>query len=281
MRRWYIVFFVSLLVIFFGWIYAASRHPYVAAHVSLESEVRATVRSPAPVASSSEPTVRVPILIYHSVRPDFGGQTKSQTEYSVTPEELDAELAYIHSHGYTVISLDELQKDILTGTTSPVAKPVVLTFDDGWKNEFEYALPILKKYNDTATFFIFTNPIGRDKRFMTWDDVHVLESAGMTIGAHSLSHPYFPKLTPEEMRREVADSKKTLETHLGHPVLHFATPFGFTSPQLVTILQESGFTTGRTTYWGATHSASDVMKLSGYLVERDMKKYAWVLEKAK
>ena len=228
---------------------------------------------------ASTTSVRVPIFIYHSVHPDFEGETKNQKSFSVTPLILEAQFRYLYDHGYTVVSLDDLERFVALGTTL-VPKPVVLTFDDGWKSEYTYAFPLLKKYGFTATFFVFTNPIGKDSRFMTWEDVQELDAAGMTIGNHTLSHPYLTKLSLEEERKEVVQSKKVLEEKLGKSVTHFASPFGQSSDQLVALLKEAGFTTGRTTFWGAMHSKDDLLHLSGYLVERDIKRFMWVLEKA-
>ena len=243
--------------------------------VIASSSPNSTIQSSASVAS-----VRVPIFIYHSVYPDFGGETRVQKGFSVTPEIFEKQLAYLANNGYTAISLDDLERYIKLGTTT-VARPVMLTFDDGWKNEYTYAFPLLKKYNMTATFFIYTNPIGKDKRFMTWEDVQEMDAAGMSIQGHSLSHPYLTKMPIDQERREVVESKKKLEEKLGKKVTHFASPFGQTDERLVSLLKEAGYSTGRTTVWGATHSERDLMSLSGFLVERDMRQFIWVLEKAK
>lgn len=229
----------------------------------------------APVASSTPDALHIPIFIYHSVRPDFASETKNQKEFSITPATLDAELKYLHDNNYTVISMDQLAFDLQNATTSGVSKPVVLTFDDGWENQYIYALPLLEKYHVTATFYIYTHPISRSPNFMTWDQVLALDKAGMTIGSHTLTHPYLSKLTPDQLHAEVFDSKKILEEHLGKPVVHFASPFGYTSPELVTLLTQAGYTTGRTTYKGSFHSKADIMRLTGYLVKPNMLDFAW------
>ncbi len=269
-----------LPALFSGWLYSYTHVSY-ANVISADAVVQSATTTPAILASrGSSVPVRVPIFIYHSVYPDFGGESKSQKNYSVTPEEFDIQLKYLKDNGYTPVSLDDLERFVREGTTT-VPKPVVLTFDDGWKNEFANAFPLLKKYGFTATFFIFTNPIGKDSRFMTWEDVKELDAAGMTIGDHTLTHPYLTKLPIEKERAEVFESKKKLEEKLGKRVTHFATPFGQSNEQLIRLLREAGFTTGRTTYWGAMHSKEDLMSLSGFLVERDIKKFEAILLRAK
>ncbi len=234
-----------------------------------------------PEATSTEEKIRVPILIYHTASPDRPGITNEQIAFSVTPQILEAQLAYLSDHGYTAISMDELVHDIAVGTTSPVAKPIVLTFDDGWESQYAYAFPLLKKYHMTATFFIYPNPIGRDPRFMTWDQVRELRDGGMTIGDHTYTHPYLSKLTPAQLTHEVVGSKTVLEQELGQPVTHFASPFGYTSDALVSLLKSAGYVSGRTTYPGASHSQEDQFALTGFLVHRDLRDFEWMVAFAK
>jgi len=191
----------------------------------------------------------------------------------------EAQLQYLQSNGYTSITLDELALDIKNGTTSPISKPVVLTIDDGYRNQYEYALPLLLKYHDTATFFIYTNPIGKDPKFMTWDEIKGLDAAGMVIGAHTLSHPDLSKVTLEQLRTEVLGGKQTLEDHLGKPVQHFASPFGYVSGALLSLLKDADFTTGRTTSnIGTFHSAKDVFRLTALLAPRGIDNFIQILK---
>lgn len=231
----------------------------------------------APIVATTTPgSVRVPILIYHTVHPTHSGETLAQIRYNVTPQVFEKQLMYLQDRGYTTISLDQLVSDIQTGTTT-VAKPVVLTFDDGWVDQYTTVLPLLKKYGDSAIFYVYTNPISKDKRFMTWDEVRALHEAGMTIGSHTLSHPYLSKLTPDQLRREVVDSKHVLEERLGIEVKDFASPFGYSNDAVVALLNEAGYATGRTTYKGTTHSENDVLKLTGYFAPQTMHDFEWIL----
>ncbi len=282
-RSEYIVLGVSVTllmgVIGFSHVHrAAATASAVAQGASAAEALHTATTTPASVATSTNAApVRVPILIYHDIRPDYPGETAAVKAFTLTPDELDAQLSYLSDHGYTAISLDDLAHDIQTGTTSPIAKPVVLTFDDGWQNEYVYAFPLLQKYHFTATFFIFTNPVSKKDTFMTWDEIIHLSVAGMTIGDHTLSHPLLSKLTPEQLRKEVVDSKSVLEQKIGKPVTDFASPFGYTSEALVTLLKQVGYITGRTTTKGIMHSAADQYALTGYLVHRDLKDFIYIL----
>ena len=231
-----------------------------------------------PIQGSSPGAVRIPIIIYHRVRPDFPSESEAQRSFSITPQLFEQQLRYLQDQGYTAISLDEFVRDAELGTTSPAAKPVVLTFDDGWQNQYSYALPLLEKYHMTAVFYIYTDPIGKYPEFLTWDEIKTMDAAGMTIGSHTLSHPHLSSLSPAQLRNELFESKKVLEDHLGKSVVHFASPYGYTSDALVALLKEAGYQTGRTTYKGAYHSRDDLLHLTGFPVRRDFKDFTWLLQ---
>ncbi len=209
----------------------------------------AVVRSVAPanVASSAEP-VAVPILVYHIVRPAYPSDSAELKKYRVTPGIFDAELAHLRGKGYHVIGFQQLEAHFASSTPLP-SKPVILSFDDAWEDQYQYAFPILEKYHDTATFFVFTNAID-SRGFFTISELKTMIAAGMTIGDHSKSHPYFTHLTAtSSLVREIIDTKRTLETELGVPVIAFAYPFGQYNPRVLAYVQKAGFLFGRGDGW--------------------------------
>lgn len=218
-----------------------------------------------PVADS----LKIPIFIYHSVRPYTSGESTIQDTYDITPQLFEQQLAYLHDHNFTAISLDDLAKDVTSGTTSPIQKPVILTFDDGWENQYTYAFPLLKKYHMTATFYVFADPIGKKKHFLTWNQLREMDEAGMVIASHTLSHPYLQNLSADELKKEIVESKHILETELAKPILHFASPFGYTSPEIIEIIKDAGYKTARTTYKGIYQSKDNLLQLRGILVNDD------------
>jgi peptidoglycan/xylan/chitin deacetylase (PgdA/CDA1 family) len=217
-----------------------------------------------PAPSPVQGSVKIPIFIYHSVRPHIAGESMMQEAYDISPELLEQQLKYLKDNGYTAITLDQLVTDIEMGTTSN-SKPVVLTFDDGWENQYKNAFPLLKKYHMTATFFIYTNPIGT-LHYLTWDEIKEMDAAGMTIGDHTLSHPYLKKLSIDQLTKEVTQSKTIIEKHLGKPVVHFASPFGYSNPNIMAVVKAAGYNTARTTYKGTYHTKEELFKLRGVLV---------------
>ncbi len=142
-----------------------------------------------------------------------------------------------------IIGLDDALA-LMTGDDPIYGRYICITFDDGFKNWTENALPILKTFDAVAAFFVATDYIGtdidndRDKllgfydsgdklmEFMTWDDCRVLVDAGMIVGSHSVHHAHLADLDEDAARVELLDSKQAIEDALGQPCDHFCCPFG-------------------------------------------------------
>ena len=201
-----------------------------------------------PVAAPATATTSVPILVYHIVRPSYPTDSKAVRALAQTPEVFDAQMKYLSVAGYHVIAFSDLERHFADGAPLP-PRSVIISFDDGWSDQFTYAFPILKKYHYTATFFVFTNPIGR-RGFMTWDDLRTMRDAGMTIGSHSLSHPFLTKIAlPNVLRNEIYDSKKVLEKNLGITVHEFAYPFGQYNAGIAALVRDAGYASARGDYY--------------------------------
>jgi peptidoglycan/xylan/chitin deacetylase (PgdA/CDA1 family) len=199
--------------------------------------------------------LRVPILAYHSVAPREAGTPAGSNAYVVTPETFDAQMTYLRDEGISVVSLSALV-DALAGEGAPLpTRAVVITFDDGWINQYRHALPVLRKFGYTATFFVFTNPIGRDDRFVTWDQLREMQRAGMTIGSHGWTHPHMKSLAPKDLQREVDGSRRTLRQQLNAPVDFFAYPFGEHPPDVEAAVRNAGYRAARGFPGGPSNSA--------------------------
>ncbi len=222
--------------------------------------------------------VRAPILVYHAVRSAQASDTDYIKQFSVVPDVLDRELKYLKDNGYTTITFNQLADHFATNAPLPL-RPVIITFDDGWQNQYRNAFPLLKKYGFTATFFVFTNAINH-LGFLTWDQIKDLDKNGMTIGGHTSSHPYLYQITdPNVLKYEIIDSKKLLETNLGHPVDNFAYPFGYYKDATVKFVREAGFRTARSAFKGLYHNKDDLFTLRGVLATSDYNKFVQELNK--
>jgi len=218
--------------------------------------------SQAPETASDQ--VSVPILIYHSIRPYRTADLAGVRKYITTPEALDEELAYLKENGYVSIDFDDLANRLQSGKALP-PKPVIISFDDGPETQYTYALPLLKKYSYTATFFLFTNAIGR-KHYLSWEQVIELSAEGMQIGCHSRFHPYLTRISDEnQLWDEIAGAKERLEARLGKPVTAYAYPFGQYNEHIVDLVKKAGFACARGTYPGIVHSKEDLFALTGLI----------------
>lgn len=227
-----------------------------------------------------EKAAKIPVLVYHSVRPHIAGESAYQDAYDVSPELLESELVYIAKGGYTTIAFADVEKYWKDGTPLPT-KPVILSFDDGWKNEYTYAFPLLKKYHMKATFFIFTNPIDHKKsHWMSWAEVLEMDKAGMEIGGHTRTHPVLTKIvTDKELDKEIAGGKAIIEQRLGHSIFVFAYPFGLKDARVEAAVTRAGFTLARTVLSGVWNDPATTLDLHGTLSSDKLTDFTKLLNK--
>lgn len=201
--------------------------------------------------------VQVPILMYHKIRDYKEKDSKKAKIFITTPTAFEEQMKYLHDHGYNVISIDDLMK-AFNGAPLP-DKPVIITFDDGFNSQYTYALPILEKYRDTATFFIYTDAVSAYGDYMTWEQVHDLASKGMTIAAHTKSHAKLTKIKSRKgIEQEILGSKKVLETEMNIPIVYFAYPYGLYNAEVIDVVKESGFLAAFGVVQGKTEKTSNM-----------------------
>jgi len=155
---------------------------------------------------------------------------------------------------------------------------VGLTFDDGYRNNVEYALPVLKKQGFTATCYGVSSMMGAtnswdaglvaEKPLMALSDWHTWRDAGMDVGSHTRTHAKLTELTPNEARMQIADSKRELEQALGCEVQHFCYPYGWFSPEHRDMVQQAGYRTATTTVRGRVHADADPFAMNRIMVAR-------------
>jgi len=176
---------------------------------------------------------RILVLAYHSIGIDRG-----RDKYQINPVLLDRQLGYLNLR-YKVIPLLDLV-DILKSGKGLRHDYVALTFDDGLKNNFSEALPILKKYNFNATFFITMDNIGK-KDYLGWDEILLLKREGFELGSHAIKHLPLPGLPYNQAREQIFSSKLLLEERLGSPVKYLAYPFGSFDKNIINLAKAAGF----------------------------------------
>lgn len=195
-----------------------------------------------------------------------GGLTLPILLYHKTPPDLDRQLTYLEHHGYTVVDLDAAARAVAGDTAGLPAKPVVLTFDDGFSDQLN-AFDILKRHNMKATFYIINGGAtsgwcigaGRNAHphgecgdaYLSWDEIRLLDRSGLvTIGGHTLDHLNLASLSAAEQWRQIADSKTEIEQQLGHSIRHFTYPMGAFTQTTIHQVVAAGYTTATTTIAG-------------------------------
>lgn len=187
---------------------------------------------------------QIPVLMYHSIskKPEIVGHPYFET--NTFPETFRSQMEYLHRNGYSSVSLAEIYS--LSCVPKSEGKTVVITFDDGYADFREYALPVLSELGFFATVFVPTSYIGiKRKEFMgrecmTWSEIRECMKHGTHFGSHSSTHPRLDRLTFVNMEDELKNSKMELEMHLGKEIDSFSFPFAFpeTDKRFITRYQE-------------------------------------------
>ncbi len=234
--------------------------------------------SHAQTATSTARIARLPILIYHSVRPYYPGITNLVKEYTVPPDIFEDQMKYLRDNGFTVVTFDDLSAYFQAGAALP-AKPVMVTLDDGWENQYIYAFPILKKYKYVGTFYIYPSVIGK-KHFLIWPEIKEMIAGNMVIASHSQSHPELPKITdPVLLKKEISGSKEVIEKELGIRIMDFAYPFGAYNDQSVQMVKDSGYRSARTVRAGVRADSSAPFTIDGIIITGDFNRFVSLVNK--
>lgn len=216
----------------------------------------------------------VPIMMYHHV--DEEGKDRADT---ISPERFRQHMEYLKVNGYQVIGLDELVQGIKARQKFP-HNTVVITFDDGYEDNFLYAFPILKEYRYPVTIFVCPDFIGKEIRgesFLSWEELEIMKNAGISFGSHSMTHAYLPNMSIENMRYEVGESKRILQEQLGVPIKYFAYPIGGFTRNTKNMLQKFGYEAAVTTNRGHDRFDHDIFEINRIRFgERDVSSfYMW------
>lgn len=193
--------------------------------------------------------IRVPILIYHYVEYVKDKGDTIRQSLSLTPYTFEEEVKTLADAGYTFMTNAEVT-DALNGKTLLPPKPVVLTFDDGYKDFYTDVYPILKKYHAKATAYIISGFIGYPNNMDPLQVAEIARSGLVEIGAHTVHHAWVKGLPEKDLVYEVVQSKKTLELLTGKPVVSFAYPYGAFDVPAIQALAAAGFTSAVSTIPG-------------------------------
>lgn len=234
---------------------------------------------------------QIPVLTYHHVNYHSGDTV------TVTPEVFAAQLKFLHEEGYQTLSADELF-DFAAGTKKFAGKSVVISFDDGWLDNYLYAVPLLLKYQFKATFFIITSrveaasvnerPVRKEvpihdaakklietgeaaQVVLGWNLIRELEESGLFgFYSHTVTHRRCADLPPFELQAELADSKQSIEKELGRTCDYLCWPYGSFSAATVAAARDAGYKALFTTIDGFCAPCSDPFMIQRLEVENSV-----------
>jgi peptidoglycan/xylan/chitin deacetylase (PgdA/CDA1 family) len=198
-----------------------------------------------------------PIAMYHSVNP----HAKWQNRLAVKESSFERQMQYLRKHNYTIVNLKKLS-EMINNKVKISRKTIAITFDDGFKDNYTYAFPILKKYGIPATIFLIVDEIGRADR-LNWDEIREMQNSGLiTFGSHTLKGDALTKVNDDkELRRQVFESKRILEEKLGREVYAFSYPIGAFNDKIKELVNEAGYKLAVVTSPGKKYANNDILAL--------------------
>jgi peptidoglycan/xylan/chitin deacetylase (PgdA/CDA1 family) len=201
--------------------------------------------------------VRLPVLTYHRVHRYASERAPSVPDLTVEPTTFDEEIAGLRRRGYHSVTDRQVYDALFKGRPLP-PKPVMLTFDDGYRDAVTDILPVLERYGMVGTFYIITDRVG-GRDYVTVGDLRRLAAAGMDIGGHSATHPDLTTVSARQLERETSGSRRRLERMLGRPVPFFAYPFGRHDVRVGAAVRRAGFAVAFTTQAGTRLASTSAL----------------------
>jgi peptidoglycan/xylan/chitin deacetylase (PgdA/CDA1 family) len=222
-------------------------------HAGREYYVKRSWRDVIPLGAR---TITMPILVYHyvrtppSIRDDYMGY-----RLSVSPQDFTAQMDWLAAHNYHPIDFDDVRA-YFAGVNSLPSKPVVITLDDGYRDLYTTAYPILAAHGFKAVAYIVSSFVGQS-RYVSADQILEMDRGGIQIASHTVNHANLARASYGSIMYELVESKRSLERLVGHPVVDFAYPSGKFSASVISALTMAGYDTAVTELFSYTHTMAD------------------------
>lgn len=195
---------------------------------------------------------KILVLNYHQVNNNFN-------PLAVPVNAFADQMNYLVDSGYIAITPDELASG-LAGEISLPEKPVMITFDDGYIDNYTNAFPILRALGLRATVFMVPGFVGKPQ-YMNWEQLKEMEKSGINVQSHTMNHMKLEELPDDEIRNELLNSKLALEENLGHPVEFLAYPTGTYNLHIAGIARDAGYKGAFTVKYGNVDLGSNMYAL--------------------
>jgi len=196
----------------------------------------------------------VPILMYHQIATTT--PEEDPLRLAVPPERFEAQMRYLHERRTETITLNDV-RDAIENDSNVDRNCVVITFDDGYFDNYTNGFPILRKYAFSATIFLVSDFVGKrtswgtggQKLLMDWSHIREMSKSGICFQSHTCTHPDLTVLTDESVVRELLGSQKTIEDALGVPVCHLTYPYGRYNERIMQLAKDTGYVAAYTDHF--------------------------------
>ncbi|WP_320046701.1 polysaccharide deacetylase family protein [uncultured Ilyobacter sp.] len=213
----------------------------------------------------------MPILMYHRVIKEESEKGIHGTY--VTVEQFDEHMNILKNMGYETVVFKDLLKNRFKQRFDKNKKQIMITFDDGYEDNYKYAFPILKKYGFKAVVYLVShldynkwdveniNNPEKKYKLMTTDHLLEMQKYGIEFGGHTKTHAKLSRIEPEEAREEIFESKETLENILDKKLISFAYPYGDLNDRVKQMAEEAGYKFAVATDSGSVCFSDDLFQI--------------------
>lgn len=220
---------------------------------------------------SPEPEGVLRVIYYHRI-------DKEDHRSCVTPQAFAEQMAFLRAEAWKPLSLETVAQHLEEGTPFP-ERAIAITFDDGFKDNFTEALPVLQREAIPATVFLTTDFIGKDElpvlrdrsgiAPLNWDEVRQMVAAGIDLGAHTLTHPSLPELDDAELEHQVLACRERIESETGLRPATFCYPRGHFDERVEACVRRAGYRLALSTLPGGVMPGDAPLRLKRTFIARD------------
>ena len=236
----------------------------------VETATPADTPTPLPTPDGVMREVHVPILMYHYVSVAPTPEDVYRVDLSTTPDMFYRQMRWLKENGYNVISLEHLMYYLDTGWPELPPRPIVLTFDDGYVDNYTNALPVLQKFGFTGTFFVLTDVTDRrEPGYMTWEMLREMRAAGMDIQVHGREHQQMTGRDRDWLIFHLLGPAQTINANLGYQPRFLAYPSGHYDDEVIDVAREMGYWAAVTTTQGSLQSKAAPFEMRRLRVRGD------------
>lgn len=262
-----LISFSYFVYLYFPYYLFSSHHNVPETKKNIEKVIPKEVKS-AHLSASTSATFRIPILMYHYVEYVKDKKDVTRQSLDIEPHIFEAQIKTLAEAHFTFLTMSEVA-EILNGNKALPEKPLALTFDDGYRDFYTDAYPILKKYRVKATAYVVPGFLDQPNYLLTSQVRELGRDENIELGAHTMHHVYLKDMASIFAEREILQSKYTLEDTIHKPVISFAYPYGAFDNQAIDLAKKAGFSTAVSTIGGFTASENNRYFLfrmrSGYM----------------